>query len=54
MCIKEQNQDGDVVVSTVRQGKCGLYDTNQSQMTMVKSDVHHKQQEQNDCDEVHL
>ena len=53
MCVKKQNQDGEVVVSTKTEGKHGVYETDQSQMTMVKSDVY-KQHELNDGEEVHL
>ena len=56
-CIscKRQYQDGEEVVSSGKVGKKGHLEEDQSQMTMVQSDVHHNQHfEQNDGDEVHL
>lgn len=55
ICCERQDQDGEEVVSSGKDGKGGQCEGNQSQMTMVQSDVHHNQHyERNDGEEVHL
>lgn len=52
MCFKRQDQDGEEVVSTGKEGKDGRHEGDGSQMKMVMSDVYHS--DQHDGEEVHL